>query len=135
MRNLARLERACSIKLPSLRDRLSERFIKPLTLDRILALVPEAIEDARLQVTSAAFATLSDKVDDYLETTTGSAMDVPPWLYSLENEVAKMEQPDHFELDAPVTPVTLPKITISSLEFAKQVADWDAALDGVDSDD
>ncbi|QDT46300.1 hypothetical protein Pan258_03180 [Symmachiella dynata] len=134
LRNLARLERACSIKLPSLRDRLNERFIKPLTLDRILALVPEAIEAARLQTPSASFETLSEKVDDYLESTTGSAMDIPPWLYSLENEVAKMEQPDHFDLDAPVTPVTLPKITISMLEFSEQVVGWDTKLADADDD-
>jgi len=133
LRNLTRLEKACSIKLPSLRDRLNERFIKPLTLDRILALVPEAIEDARDQVApSQAFTTLSDKVNDYLESTTGSAMDIPPWLYSLENEVTKMEQPDHFDLDTPVTPMTLPKITIDLRDFSEQVTEWKTPLDGED---
>ncbi len=129
LHNLARLERACSIKLPSLRDRLNERFIKPLTLDRILALVPEAIEDARKQVPSEAFEVLSDKVDSYLETTSGSAMDIPPWLYTLEHEIATQEQSDHFDLDSPVTPVTLSEVDISLREFSEQIADWEAELD------
>ncbi len=133
LRNLGRLERACSIKLPSLRDRLNERFIKPLTLDRILALVPAAIEDARRQVPSPAFEALSAKVDQYLETTSGSAMDIPPWLYSLENEIADLEQPDHFDLDAPVTPTSLPEINISLHDFSEQVTVWDSPL--VEEDD
>jgi hypothetical protein len=52
----------------------------------------------------------------------------------LENEVAKMEQPDHFDLDAPVTPVTLPKLTVSLLEFSEQIAGWDTTLADADDD-
>lgn len=129
LRNLGRLERVCSIKLPSLRDRLSERFIKPLTLDRILALVPSAVEDARRQEPSAAFETLRADVDRYLESTSGSAMDIPPWLYSLDNEVAKLEQSDHFDLDASPITVSLPRVNISLNEFSRQVAAWEDELD------
>lgn len=136
LRNLDRLERACSIKLPSLRDRLSERFVKPLTLDRILALVPQAVEDARAQVTSSsAFEMLREQAAEYMETTSGSAMDVPPWLYSLENEVAKLELPDFFDLDALAVPVSLPKVNISLREFSRQIEDWNNPLDGTEEEE
>ncbi|MBW3540386.1 MAG: hypothetical protein KY476_08955 [Planctomycetes bacterium] len=88
---LAQLERKHAMRLPSVTDRLNERFVKPLAVNRMLALVPRVMEDARRGRHSQAFAVLQSEVDAYLAGTSGSAIDVAPWLRALEKEVERQE--------------------------------------------
>ena len=90
---LSRLEVTLGMRLPSLRDRISERFVKPLVVNRILALVPPALADANSGNTaSPAFAALRSEVAAYLDDTFGSGIDVPQWLQALEHEITRVER-------------------------------------------
>ena len=60
------------MRLPGITDLLNERFIKPLTLDRIEALVPQAIRDAHGRRPSVDFSRLKEQIDQYLASTSGS---------------------------------------------------------------
>ena len=44
---LAELQKKYAMRMPTVADRLAERFIRPLTIDRIRALVAPAIDEAR----------------------------------------------------------------------------------------
>ena len=80
-----------AILFKALADRLAERFLRPLAVNRMRSLVEAAREDARLQrPSSPAFAELQSEVDRYLNETHGSGIDVPPWLQRLEQEVDRL---------------------------------------------
>ena len=94
MEALKELELKHGMRLPALRDRIAERFVKPLVVNRMLALVPQAIDDARNdRLPSAAFESLGEEVQQYLEETFGSGIDIPQWLQNLETEVNRTESP------------------------------------------
>jgi hypothetical protein len=88
LRRLKRLEKEHGMHLPALTDRIEERFVKPFAVNRMVALVPEAVEDARRSLgASKVFQALESEIQDYLNTTTGSGIDVAPWLRALEKEI------------------------------------------------
>jgi hypothetical protein len=84
-------EQQHGMRLPSLSDHIHERFVKPLAVNRMLALVPRAVQDARTErARSAAFEALRHEIDQYLDSTSGSGIDVPSWLRNLEREVERV---------------------------------------------
>lgn len=91
LQKLKRLEKRYGMRLPGVSDRLSERFVKPLALDRILALVKPAMRDSRRGVASDEFQRLKSETEEYLSTTLGSALEMQPWLQTLEEEVQQTE--------------------------------------------
>ena len=122
---LEELERSRGIQLPSISDRLRERFVRPLAVNRMLALIPKSIEDARLTPSSAAFAALRNEIEDYLNNTSGSGIDVAPWLLDLEKEVDRFDNaiytgpPHKAELS-----IKAPPIPVSLDELRKQLKSW-----------
>jgi hypothetical protein len=91
LQKLKRLEKRYGMRLPGVSDRLSERFVKPLALDRILALVKPAMRDSRRGAVSDDFQRLKAETEEYLSTTLGSALEMQPWLQTLEEEVQQAE--------------------------------------------
>ncbi len=91
---LQKLEKKYGIGMPSVSDHLKERFTKPLAVNRMVALIPKAHNAAREGESSTpAFSSLCGEIDAYLNTTTGSGIDVPPWLRVLERELMRIEAP------------------------------------------
>ena len=127
IQKLKRMERQHGMKLPSVADRLNERFVKPLALDRILALVRPAMIEAR-EGRGESFQLLQVETEAYLATTSGSALDVHPWLQSLADEVQLVAS----ELVHPgrARPQTLPDVQIGLEQFKKQLENWEKPLDG-----
>ncbi|MBA3314756.1 MAG: hypothetical protein M3552_00115 [Planctomycetota bacterium] len=87
---LQSLEKRHAMRLPSISDHLAEEFVKPFAIDRILALVPAAVRDAKTgRRDSAAFRTIHRELEDYLATSTGSAAELPEWLGRLDAAVTR----------------------------------------------
>jgi hypothetical protein len=89
---LARLERSRGVRLNTVGDRINERFVKPLALDRLCALIEPAmreVEEAGGEhaAPGRAFTRLQQELEAYTATPTGVGLDVPFWLRRLEMEV------------------------------------------------
>ncbi len=124
--DLQKLQRRYGMRMPTITDHLKERFVKPLAVNRILALVSKSVADARTSdaETSSTFQLLREEVDGYLEDSWGSGIDVPDWLRSLEREVFSAAHPDEggrpgmeADLEGPIQPLT-------RAEFEEQVKQW-----------
>lgn len=136
---LSRLEVTLGMRLPSLRDRISERFVKPLVVNRILALVPHSLSDAAEgNHDSQAFAALRSEVSAYLDDTFGSGIDVPHWLQALEHEVTRVERTgaagdprreDHL-LDLPPMPTRFSELSRQLELLAEPEPDQPAKVPG-----
>lgn len=88
LKKLTDLEQRHSVRLPTIADRLGERFIRALAIDRVRALVRPAIESARLGRGDQAFESLEAELVDFIEHPSGAGLDVPAWIIAIEEEVA-----------------------------------------------
>ncbi len=95
---LVALQQQYGMRLSTVADRIGERFVKPLLIDRICALVEPAMEDARQRRASTAFDELEEQLTELTAEPTGVGLDVPPWLETLEDEVERSQR-TMFELE------------------------------------
>ena len=122
---LARLERSRGVRLSTVSDRLNERFIKPLALDRLCALIEPSMEEGRRTGERPAFARLQQELAAYTATPTGVGLDVPFWLRRLEMEVHRVQAThttiamlaEHF--------FRVPRKPLAFDELQQQLRDWD----------
>ncbi len=84
---LRELQQKYSMRMPTVADRISERFIQPMTIDRIRALVEPSIEDAAAGRESDVFPLLEQEADLLAAHPTGAGLDLPAWLAALEEEI------------------------------------------------
>jgi hypothetical protein len=125
---LRKLEKKYGMRLPSITDLLNEQFVKPLALDRIMALVPQAMHEARQNRPPQAFKLLRKEIDQYMRTTSGSGLDVPPWLRDLENEVESAQWTETSELHASEFMVFVPEVPVPLDRLWDQFEVWETPV-------
>ena len=84
---LSALQSKYAMRLSSVTDRLSERFLRPMTVDRMRALVEPALSYRADSRGEHAFELLEDESNLLMKEPAGSGLDVPSWLAALEEEV------------------------------------------------
>ncbi|HEX3599591.1 MAG TPA: hypothetical protein VHU84_05575 [Lacipirellulaceae bacterium] len=125
--NLARFEELCDqygIRLPSVAERLGERFTRPLAIDRVRALVGPAVAAADSK-DHAAIAALQQEIASLAQEPAGAGLDLPDWLAALEEEVSMVRcRRRHQTVDD--APRRIEQVRMSWDEWQRQIAD-DAA--------
>ena len=139
IRMMEQLEQKYGVQLPSIRDRINERLVKPLAVNRMVSLVPAAVDDARSgRDQPVSFELLRSEIQDYLSGIFGSGIDVPGWLRSLEDEVNRV---DSLPLDAildeggeslPPTTLDLRQMRRQLKKLGERSADSGGAMTDVD---
>jgi len=130
MKRLDQLQKTHGIQLPTVADRLGERLVRPLALDRIRALVRPAVDEAKLGETSPAFEALEREIVDFSEQPTGVGLDVPQWLVALDDEVQQARSPMHIDSLATDWLPRVPILTLSREELQQQIDTWEEPLTG-----
>ncbi len=142
---LGELQTKYAMRLPTVADRLAERFVRPLVVDRLLALVATAAEEAQRapsalneQVGSPAtsdiakiektpaVALLEEEAGQLADEPAGAGLDLPDWLEQLEEEVNRVldlqqgwdPRDDSLLADFPFRRLTWQ-------EIQSQLTDWD----------
>ena len=87
LKRLAELTKQYGVRLPTVADRLSERFVRTLDIDRVKALVRPAIEEARRGGPTPAFEALEQDLVEFTDRPSGAGLDMPAWLAALEHEI------------------------------------------------
>jgi hypothetical protein len=130
--DLAKLERQYGMRLPSVTNHLQERFVKPLVVNNMVALLSPACAEARtLGEKSPTFAALEDAVEDYLRSTSGSGLDVPPWLRTLEEELNRVQRlEDRSSIPDAEGELQLPECTLNLRDMRQQLRQWREPLSG-----
>ncbi len=124
LRKLAKLQSQYAMRMPTVADRLGERFIRPMVIDRIRALVQPATEEARRGQPGPSFALLRKEIALLTREPTGVGLDVPAWLMALEEEVSAVTQnAPHTDSSTPWD-VVIPQATISLEETQRQLEKW-----------
>lgn len=124
LQKLAELQTQYAMRMPTVADRLGERFVRPMAIDRTRALVGPAIEEARRGGPHPTFDLLHEETQELTKTPTGVGLDVPAWLVALEEEldsVTEIEQgfDENFEIEA-----VIPQATLPLSETHRQLQEW-----------
>lgn len=127
--DLKRLQRQFGMRMPTITDHLRERFVKPLAVNRMLSLVEQSVADALAgNLASESFQLLSEEVDEYLDDSWGSGVDIPDWLQALEREVSEASQPDEGGRPGTEADLDLPVMLITRRDFQTQARKWKDSL-------
>ena len=135
LKRFQRLNRKYGMRLPSIADRLGERFVRPLVVDRLCALIEPAMDEAHGKTRSprdaagpaagsdepGAFARLEEGIQEFTRDISGAGFDVPAWLEALEQEVDRVlsDGPEEEELPDPQLPVV--QVQLTREEVRRQV--------------
>jgi hypothetical protein len=123
--NLARFEELCNqygVRLPSVAERLGERFTRPLAIDRVRALVGPAIAAADTG-DQGPITALKDEIASLAQEPTGAGLDLPDWLEALEEEVSTVRckrRHNHATDDAPRC---IAQVRLTWEEWQQQIAE------------
>ncbi|MCA8992218.1 MAG: hypothetical protein KDA88_09585 [Planctomycetaceae bacterium] len=129
LEDLERLQKQYGMRMPTITDHLNERFVKPLDVNRILALVKQSVEDARQGVKdSEAFIKLRAEVNDYLKDSWGSGVDVPNWLRQMDREISEASRTNYVGRPTAEAELELPPVPISLADFQSQTKTWKTSL-------
>lgn len=130
VKRLKKTQERCGIFLASVEDRINERFVRPLRLNRLLALLEPAIQDAMHQRPSHSFEALRQQVEELAHTAPGAGLDPPDWLQKMEDEVDRLLSPQAEETRLELSP---PGGKLLSLEdFEEQLEIWNSPLSDTD---
>ncbi len=125
LEELESLQKKYGMRLPSVTNHLQERFVKPLAVNHMLAQIRPACVDADAgRHDSPSFQAMQSAVEEYIKTTSGSGLDVPSWLKTLEEELQHVHESD----DAPAPDVEpqlrLPSPSLSLKDLRQQLKGW-----------
>ncbi len=124
LEQLARLEQDRGVHLGTIHDHLSERFVKPLALDRLCALIEPAMLEARGEGDHPSFAQLLKELQAYTATPTGVGLDVPNWLRRLEMEVHRVQATHTTIAVLAENFFRIPRRPLSYDDLQRQMRDW-----------
>ncbi|MGE0376840.1 MAG: hypothetical protein AB7Q45_15630 [Planctomycetaceae bacterium] len=117
------------MRMPAIADHLNDRFVRPLVVNRMVALVEQSIHDARNGVDeSATFAKLEAEINDYVQNSWGSGVEVPEWLQSLGAEVDRVELDSGGGRPGPMAEIELPRTNLDRKTLARELGDLDKPL-------
>jgi hypothetical protein len=123
---LAKLQSQYGMRISGVADRLGERFVRPLIIDRVRSLVEPAAKEARHGEPSAAFALLEEEAGELADEPCGAGLDLPDWLETLAKEVDRVLDRSHGRDFEEELPVDIPWVRLSWEEIQTQLTDWDS---------
>ncbi len=122
VQKLRQLQNDYAMRMPTVADHILERFIQPMTIDRMRALVGPSMRDAELDQPSRSFELLDQEAELLTRHPTGVGIDVPAWLHSLEEEVELLaKRRASSEID-PQTLMTMSIVPLTIAEIGNQLA-------------
>jgi hypothetical protein len=123
--HLQRFDELCAqygIRLPSIAERLSERYTRPLAIDRVRALVGPAVAAGETG-DPAPFAALQQEIASLAEEPGGAGLDLPDWLAAWEDEVSAVRCRKRHRHRADDAPRHLQQVRLSWDQWQQQIAD------------
>jgi hypothetical protein len=98
----------------------------------MVALLAPACAQARtLGEKSPTFQALEDAVEEYLRSTSGSGLEVPPWLRTLEEELNRVQRlEDRSSIPDAEGELQLPECPLNLRDMRQQLRQWREPLLG-----
>jgi hypothetical protein len=126
----AELRKKYAMRLPTVTDRVAERFIRPLAIDRVRALIKPAMDEVRgpsfpNASSGCAFELLEQETQELTAEPTGVGLDAPAWLLSLEQEVDAQLRAARYSDRSDESRLPLPQAALTIAEVLAQLSGWE----------
>ena len=126
----AELRKKYAMQLPTVTDRLAERFVRPLAVDGVRALIKPAMDEVRGRATlgdapEGAFELLEQETQELTQEPTGVGLDVPAWLASLEQEVEQQRRAAMYLDRADELRVPMEQARLTLDDVLRQLSGWE----------
>lgn len=122
---LQKLQSDYGMRLASISDRLHQRFLHALVVDRICALVAPAMDVQHPVVADHAFSRLEQYGAELLQHPSGSGWDLPVWLQKLDQEVQRVRWGTEEADETGVLAALFLPSGYSLSHLARQLRRWD----------
>lgn len=123
LKNLAQLEKRHGVRLRTIRDRLEDRFLRPLDQSRLVALVAGAMEQAKTGHDEAA-RVLEKEIEVWAANPVGVGLDVPQWIGRLEGEIHRVHNARSALVNLAERVFQVPRLKVPLGDLYDQVKDW-----------
>ncbi len=128
LEELSELEAKTGLRLRTVRDRLEERLVRPLVIDRLCATVEPAMREAvNPPAQDGAFVRLEQQLESLTRQPIGIGLDVPEWLERLEDEVERVRQ-EGMSADQAHASGLASGVSLSFIDLQVQLANWEKPL-------
>jgi hypothetical protein len=94
-----KLRQQYSIQMMTVHDRLAERFVHPMQIDRMRSLVAQAMAQPGTRAAQRAFDVLEHEAEQLTNQPMGIGMDLPNWLAAVDEEVELCSLPSYLRQD------------------------------------
>ena len=132
---VAELQETHAMQMPTVVDRLKGRFMKPLVVDRLRALIGPAIQEATVAECQTSFDLLEQEILALAEEPSGVGLDVPDWLVELNDEVERVQVGLLRGSNSSEMDFLIENVTLSYGEIHQQLSEeLKAATDGDEED-
>ncbi len=122
---LSQLEQRHGMRLATVRERIEERFVAPLEMDRLAALVEPAYARARSESDQTEPSELETAAAALATTPSGVGLDVPAWLARLEHELDRVQQAQDPLIKLAETRFQVPKGDRLFQELVQEFEGWE----------
>jgi hypothetical protein len=116
---LAKVENQFGMRLTTIRDRLQERFLLPLAIDGLCAMIGPAMDQART-VDDDRIIPLEEALRAFTAHPSGVGLDVPTWLARLEAEFHQLQASRTALVSLAETLFQVPKIAVPFTQLEEQ---------------
>lgn len=123
---LDQLEQRHGLRLPGVRDRLEERFLDPLVVGRLGALVEPAMRE-QAPAGGPAFDRFAEALDQRAARPAGVGFETPAWIERLAAEVRRVRGARSGLAHAVESYLLPPARVLSADELSRELQTWDAA--------
>ncbi len=141
LRELSELEARHGIRLHTVRDRLEERFVRPLAMDRLCALIEPTLRAAGTPDADRALAVFEEQLRPYADNPTGVGLDVPHWLQRLAATVQQARASRTAIAGLAENLLQIPRLPLTIVDLERQLAQaeppepapglWAALIEGL----
>ncbi len=88
--SLKQLQEKYSIQMATVSQRINERFVHPMHVDRLISLVQLAMQDPRDPESNRAFEMIEHHAKTLTQQPIGVGFELPPWIVALDEEVERV---------------------------------------------
>ena len=120
LEKFVKLRQQYSMQMMTVHDRLAERFVLPMQIDRMRSLVPLAMAQPGSPDSVRAFNTLEHEANQLTNHPMGIGVDLPNWLAALEEEVELSGLPKYLRQDVEY-PCVIEPVALSIDELRRQL--------------
>ncbi len=125
LKELDRLERQFGVRLTTIRDRLEERFVKPMEIDRLCALIAPAVAQASQALDHDAPCALEEELKPFAAHPVGVGQNVPAWLLRLEGERERVQAQQTPQAHWAELVFETPKRAVTYKALVEQLKGWE----------